>query len=744
MSRRVAAAVLLLCALTAAVAPRLFAAGPQIWRIEGARAFLEGDLTAVSVDALGRLRLGPAPRLLNDPAVPNAWSLARDAKGVLYVGTGNDGRVFRVQGGTGAVFFDSDELEAHAVAVAPDGRVFAGTSPDGAVYAIDAAGKASRVYDPAEKYIWALLFDKAGSLYVATGGDEGKVYKVARDGKATPVLSTSDTHVLSLALDGRGRLYAGTAPEGRLYRVDEQGHAFVAYDSPFREIRALEAADADSVYVAAVDGRPAESARPAAGAATAGQTAAAPVAEVTVSESFSIVPPGAAAPVPVGAAGAENAAQASALRGAVLRVSADGDVDTLWSSTEDVPHSIAGLANGAVLVGTGDKGKVYRVRAAGEWSLVAALPAEQVTAIRRGAGDDAIVVTSNPARVYALDAAAASRGTFVSKVKDAEAAARWGRVSWEGASPSGTAVRVETRAGNTDRPDATWTDWVPVAPGPGGDSGQRDRARFFQLRVTLEGENGASPVVETVAAAYLQRNLPPEVKSITVHGPGEAFQKPISVSGDPEILGLAAENVGDRAAAARGAAASPPAIAFSRKLHQRGLRTFSWQADDPNDDALSYDVLYRAVGDERWRTLRSGLDEAVIAWDTTTVPNGRYVLRVAASDAPGNPPALAATASRDSASFEIDNSPPTMTAASDAARRLVRAEVRDESAVRRLDFAVDGGRWEEVHPVDGIADSPEERYEIAVPAAAGATPRMIVLRATDLLGNVSTLRVDLP
>src|SRR5512139_1859223 len=137
MSRRVSAAVLLLCALTAAVAPRLSAAGPQIWRIEGARAFLEGELTALSVDALGRLRLGPSPRLVNDPAVPNAWSIARDAKGALYIGTGNDGRVFRVQGGASAVLFGSDELEAHAVAVAPDGRVFAATSPDGAVYAID-------------------------------------------------------------------------------------------------------------------------------------------------------------------------------------------------------------------------------------------------------------------------------------------------------------------------------------------------------------------------------------------------------------------------------------------------------------------------------------------------------------------------------------------------------------------------------------------------------------------------------
>jgi hypothetical protein len=319
-------------------------------------------------------------------------------------------------------------------------------------------------------------------------------------------------------------------------------------------------------------------------------------------------------------------------------------------------------------------------------------------------------------------------------------------VSWEGASPAGTSVKLESRAGNTDQPDATWTEWRPVAAGAGGDSGHADRARFFQLRLTLEqGKDGASPVVETVSAAYLQRNVPPEVRTITVHPAGEAFQKPISVSGDPEILGLDPDPVGERAAAGRSPAGSPPAIAFSRKLYQRGLRTFSWQADDPNGDALSFDVLYRGVGEERWRPLRAGLDEPVIAWDTTTVPNGRYVLRVVATDAPANPPSLATTASKDSASFEIDNSPPTISAAYEPGPRLVRATVKDESPVRRLDFSLDGGRWEEVHPADGIADSPEERYEIPVPAAGPAAgARMIVLRAADILGNVSTRRVDVP
>ena len=273
-------------------------------------------------------------------------------------------------------------------------------------------------------------------------------------------------------------------------------------------------------------------------------------------------------------------------------------------------------------------------------------------------------------------------------MKDTETVSSWGRVSWEGTAPPGTEVRLQTRAGNTATPDSTWTDWSPPATRAQGEPIRSEKARFLQLRLTLAGKAGASPTVEAVAAAYQQRNLPPVVKSITVHPAGEAFQKPISVSGEPEILGLDTDPLSDRAAAQRPPAGSPPAISFSRKLYQRGLRTFSWQAEDPNGDPLLFDVEYRAVGDERWRPLRTGLEEPVFAWDTATVPNGRYLLRVVASDAPGNPPALALTGWKASVSFEVDNLPPAIVATLDprgghahprhrARRREPRAQAGD-------------------------------------------------------------------
>jgi hypothetical protein len=457
-----------------------------------------------------------------------------------------------------------------------------------------------------------------------------------------------------------------------------------------------------------------------------------------------VVPPAGGAPVTVGGT-AQDAAAPGPPKGALLRIRPSGEVDTLWTSTDDVPHALARSAGG-VLLGTGNRGKVFRVGDDRRWTLVASLPAEQVTAIVGAGGEDAALVTSNPARVFALDGTPSAEGTFVSTVRDTGAVSSWGRLSWEGVAPPGSEVRLQTRAGNTAAPDATWSDWSGPGTGTPGEAVRRESARFLQLRLTLAGKGATSPTVEALVAAYLQRNLPPVVQSITVHPPGEVFQKPISVSGEPEILGLDTDPLSERAASQRPPAGSPPAVSFSRKLHQRGLRTFSWQAEDPNADPLLFDVEYRAVGDELWRPLRRALTEPVLAWDTATVPNGRYVVRVTASDAPGNPPALALAGWSDSASFEVDNAPPAILAAIDPSRPdRVRATVRDDaSPIRRLEVSVDAGRWEEVHPVDGIADSLEERYEIPLPPRRSERPRLVVIRATDLLGNVATVRVDVP
>jgi outer membrane protein assembly factor BamB len=715
----------------------LWAAQPQFWRIEGARDFLQGDTEGVSVDSEGRLRIAPASRLLHDPAAPNVWALAVGPEGVLYAGTGNEGKVFRLQDGKATLFYDAAELEVHALAQGPDGRLYVATSPDGRVYAVEASGKATSFFDPADKYVWALAFDRQGRLLVATGA-EGRVYRVDAKGQAETLLESGDAHVLCLALDGKGNVFAGSAPSGILYRIDPAKKVFVVTDTPFREVKAVDAGPDGSLYLALVDAQGKEEpARAAAAAPPTPTGAGAPTAEVTVTESFAVAAPGAPADP-----ARTTEAPAGAARSAVMRVLPSGEVDSLWSSAEETVHALLHVGPG-VVVATGSRGKLYSLRDDRSWSMLSAYSAEQITALARGSAGALVLASSNPGRVYALDAAAGTKGTFVSKVKDTETVSSWGRLRWQATVPAGAAVEVQTRSGNTTSPDATWSDWSPPYARKEGEAVTSERARFLQVRVTLSGSGGSSPVVDSIATAFLQRNLRPQVQAVTVHPPGEVFQKPLSVSGDMEILGLDPVAPPDRAAPAPG---TPPAVSFSRKMYQRGIQTFSWKAEDANGDTLAYDVYYRPVGDARFRPLRRGLTEPVLAWDTSTVPNGRYVVKVAATDAPTNPPAMALVGERESLAFEVDNTPPSLTATlvqRDPPR--IRAVARDDSSlIRRAETSVDGGRWEELHPSDGINDSLEETYDLTPDGPAKGMPRVLVLRVFDLLGNAATARVEIP
>jgi hypothetical protein len=227
------------------------------------------------------------------------------------------------------------------------------------------------------------------------------------------------------------------------------------------------------------------------------------------------------------------------------------------------------------------------------------------------------------------------------------------------------------------------------------------------------------------------------VESITVHPPGTVFQKPFS-TGEFEIAGFddAQDDRRQLAAAAQGGQTPVPML--GRRMYQKGLQTFVWKAEDPNEDRLQYDALYRREGDTTWRALQRGLSDAIVVWDTTSVPDGTYVLKIAASDAPSNSPGTALTGERESTSFEIDNTPPRITLATqgtDGGR--IRFSVSDDhSPVQRVEYSLEGERWRVVYPTDGIPDSRVEEFAIEL---GGNTGRAVTIRATDAMNNTATV-----
>jgi hypothetical protein len=234
------------------------------------------------------------------------------------------------------------------------------------------------------------------------------------------------------------------------------------------------------------------------------------------------------------------------------------------------------------------------------------------------------------------------------------------------------------------------------------------------------------------------------VRSITVHPPGIVFQKPFS-TGDPELAGFDDQTTPDRKLAAAASNQQGGGSSLGRRTYQKGLQTLVWKADDENDDELRYDVLYRREGDTEWTPLRRGVSESILVWDTTTVPNGTYFVRVVASDAPSNAVGTALTGELDSSAFQIDHTPPTITLGrtrTEGRQTIISFDVKDaDSPIQRVEFSRDGGlRWTGLFPADGIADSKSEHYDLTIDGDIGEGG--VTIRASDSMNNTDTAHVD--
>lgn len=380
-------------------------------------------------------------------------------------------------------------------------------------------------------------------------------------------------------------------------------------------------------------------------------------------------------------------------------------------------------------MGTGDRGRVYRISRDGDVTLLLRVDSEQVTAAV-SEGGVTLLGASNPGRVLELAASPRTEGRYHSRVLDAGGAATFGRISWEVRTPPGSAVDIETRTGNSEEPDDTWSDWMAAAadaviPSPA--------ARYLQWRATLRSDGSSSPEMVSLEAAYLPVNLAPRVTRITLHRPGLAFEELINSSA-PRVQGMR-DRPEATEAARRGQTGSALPVGSGRQLYLHGVRTATFAAEDPNGDRLRYRVSYRRQGDVPWQTLRAGLSETIVAWDTSTMPDGRYELRVEAEDSPDNPPGEILTGERVSRPFTVDNTPPAISDLTVAADGTIRFRARDAgSPIRRAAVSVDGGPARVVRPVDGIADSASEDYDTRLPGfpeGAGS----VVVKVEDDMGN---------
>ena len=700
---------MLLCAFAAQ------ASEPAIWSTNTRTEILKGDARGVSINQNGTITLAPKLTEVFNTEQSFVWSSVADASGNVFLGTGSDGKIFKVDaGGKGSLFYDANELNVSALALGKSGEIFAGTSPDGRVYRISPSGNAEVFFEPKEKYIWSLAVFPDGSLAVGTG-ESGKIYRV-NQANAKPETSlffdTSESHIISLTTDRQGNLYAGTDSNGIILRFSPTGKPFALLDSSLREIHQIVVGADNSIYALALG--ESASASKQSGAATA-------------TENATVSPDPAAAPQPEPAP--KSRYDLSTAKAAVYRIFPSGGNDIIWNSSSVTPFSIVPNADASgVLIGTSDKGRIYSVTNNGAETLLLQSNEGQISNLI-SRGNQFFAASSNQGKLYRFGTENLAEGNFESSVLDAKSSAAWGRIWWRA---SGNVV-LQTRSGNTEKPNETWSDWSAAYTDAKGTQISSPQAKFLQWRAVLKNQSS----IDEVNVSYLPQNIAPEVLAIQIlpTNVGLLANPPIQIdpnienSGiDPTVFGL------------------PPAANIPpRRVYQRGARSLQWTSEDRNNDRLEYDLYFREVGESNFKLLRENLRDNFYTIDGAALSDGRYIFKVIAKDAPSNPVGQSLSGEKISEPVDIDNTAPIVTSAGAPQVNLDKARVVFEaidaaSFLQKAEFSVNGSDWQNVYADDGISDAARERFTLEIPVKAG-NEYTVSLRVFDASGNVGSARV---
>ena len=743
--------------------------GTRTWEQSKFDDLTKGTATGVAIRSAGGLELAPSFKLLYATPSTYIWAIAADDAGNVYAATGSPARVYRiVPDGHATIIFEPQELQVQTLEVDSHGAIYAATAPDGKVYklehkpreksdtpksesktenksdsksdkdakdkdpakpALDPAWTSTEYFAPGTKYIWDLVLDKAGNLYVATG-DHGEIYKVTPKGEHSVFFKSDETHIRVLALDAQGNLIAGTDGSGLVYRISPAGEGFVLYSTPKKEITALALDRQGNIYAAGVGEKRAGAATSAPGVTSAMMTMAANAAAnptpqtpgMTVTMAPANPQPG---PFPFPGGGASNGSD-------VYRIAPDGSPSRIWTSHEDIVYALAFDSHGQLLAGTGNRGHVFAIESQNpesqdEFSDLLKAPASQVTGFAKAPGGALYAATSNLGKIFLLGPGPENEGTYESDVFDAKIFSRWGRVEFRGAGN----VSLLTRSGNVDNPDRNWSPWKPVNLTKDSDMGVPP-ARYAQWKAVLHA-GSAKPAVDTVTLNYLPKNVAPEIDDVSVQV-GVRYQ-PL-----PKSSGL---NLGGDISGSSGVHFESP----MPSNHDRDSIGVKWNAHDENDDQLVYAVYYRGDAETRWLLLKDNLSDKAYSFDASLLPDGGYTVKVVASDAPSHSPGDALTASKESRRFEVDTTPPhieNLSASLEGAQIRVRFRADDGfSTIKRAEYSIDAGEWKFVEPTGQLSDAKMEDYDFLSPVGPGnesAAEHVVVVRVYDKYDNLGAAK----
>lgn len=555
--------------------------------------------------------------------------------------------------------------------------------------------------------IWSIAV-REGSVYVGAGCD-GVVYRVSPEGEVEVLFETGEMNVHALAFDGEGDLYAGTSPRGRLFRIASDGEGKLVCDTESAYLWSLLVSADGTIYAAG--GYPARiyAVEPGGRVEVAAELSVANILSLVRTEDGDLyagsadggvvyhIPPGGEPRAVCQVSGSQVSAlalgedgsvyAASSPGGQIYRIPPEGIPEVYCETGERTIHGLALLGGGELIAATGTSGLLIRADREGDAHVVFRPETGIATAVTAVDGTT-YAAWSGPCVLRTLGSGSAEWGVVESGPLDAGRAARWGRVECAAELPSGTSVEIETRSGDSPDPDDHWSGWRGTVDGaiasPPG--------RYLQYRLTLKAENPeVTPVVRQVRISHRPQN-----------------QRP--------TCGLKEPSAGDW---------------LSKK------QTLKWQARDPDKDTLSYQVAVSSDLGQTWDELAGDLREAEHEWNTEEQEDGRYLLRVKATDRLSVPED--AQTAEATAFVWVDNTPPTLllfgrSLRVDEERRAHLTGMASDSVspIRSIEYRVGDEEWSSL-PVAAVETSVTDLAVHSEQLEAGE--HALEVRAFDAAGN---------
>lgn len=692
-------------------------------RVSGPSEILSGDPETSSVDATGLVGPGPLMSKLSGIAEAPITALA-SSQNIVYAGTAGAG-LFRFDAaGAGKKVMDADKLVVSALFSGKD-RVYAATNPEGKVFSLGSDGKAAPWFDPVEKYVWALL-DHPKGLLVATG-EPGRVLEVAAGGKSRVVFEPGETHIRALIRHPKRGVIAGGGQKGVIYQLKPGGGAFALYDSTLDEVTAL-----------AIDPR-------------SGDLYAALVSETK--------PGGFIPEKSIGPVASDSQDTGAPIKGSeVVRISDNGQVDVVWTSRREGALALAYderekrlyVATGA---GPKARGRVYAIDPGDRdrIRLAARVEPSIASALTFGAGGALLVGTAPAGQLWRIGPGTRSDSIYFSSEQDLQRPSRIGRIWFDGEVPEGAKIEVRLRSGNTKPTDETWSDWsAPITDRRGGEI-EVPQGRYVQFKAVLaSGSKGAAPRLKSLHASLRRKNLPPSVEEVFLLQNG-VYLRPMPAEKEQEKTVTLSSSALLRL---RRSSDDDDKDVRVRQGMSPGMITASWRAEDRNKDALIYRLELRRLDPPgQWQVLEDDLEHPFFSFDSTAYPDGRYQLRVTASDRPSNPPSEALSDSNTSDPITLDNTAPVikgLTAKVTVGAIEISAEASDESSLlSEARVSINGGPWLHLPAVDGLTDARSEKLALKVRTDNGlGDPKLapgrqtISVRVEDEAGNVGSSAIS--